>query len=174
MPVWVFLQSAIRLSLGRLKGIGGRPKRLRSSSLTGAARLTCCSVRLRTVARIAGVPQSRCCAATPSDGEVLGPSACVCASWGLTVRLGVCYSFCSTMRRKILCQATTRRGTPCQCKAIKTKHGAWRCRLHGGLSTGPTTPEGRERIAAAVSRRWAAHRAARSAGSPLAASAAPQ
>ena len=28
-------------------------------------------------------------------------------------------------------------GTPCQCKAIETKHGAWRCRLHGGLSTGP-------------------------------------
>jgi hypothetical protein len=65
------------------------------------------------------------------------------------------------MRRKIFCNATTRRGTPCQCKAIRTKHGAWRFRLHGGLSTGPTSPEGRERIAAAVRERWATWRAAR-------------
>ena len=53
------------------------------------------------------------------------------------------------MRPKILCQATTKRGTPCQCKAIETKRGAWRCKLHGGLSSGPKTPEGRARIAAA-------------------------
>ena len=37
------------------------------------------------------------------------------------------------------CEARTRRGTPCQCKAMSNG----RCRLHGGLSTGPTTPEGR-------------------------------
>ncbi len=29
-----------------------------------------------------------------------------------------------------------------------------RCRLHGGKSTGPKTPEGRARIAAAQHRRW--------------------
>ena len=54
------------------------------------------------------------------------------------------------MRAKIFCGATTRRGSPCQCKAIRTKRGAWRCRLHGGLSTGPKTAEGRARIAAAA------------------------
>jgi hypothetical protein len=38
--------------------------------------------------------------------------------------------------------AKTRSGTPCQCPAMKNG----RCRLHGGLSTGPKTPEGIERI----------------------------
>jgi hypothetical protein len=57
------------------------------------------------------------------------------------------------MRQKIKCGARTRRGTPCQCKAIRTKRGALRCRLHGGLSTGPRTPEGRARIAEAMRRR---------------------
>lgn len=32
--------------------------------------------------------------------------------------------------------------------------GKRRCRFHGGLSTGPKTQEGRERIAAAQRRRW--------------------
>ena len=41
------------------------------------------------------------------------------------------------------CGAKTRRGTSCEAPAIK---GRKRCRLHGGLSTGPRTPEGRERI----------------------------
>ncbi len=41
------------------------------------------------------------------------------------------------------CGAKTRRGTSCEAPAIK---GRRRCRLHGGLSTGPKTPEGRERI----------------------------
>ena len=59
------------------------------------------------------------------------------------------------MRQKRHCGATTRQGTPCQCKAIETKRGAWRCKLHGGRSTGPKTPEGRERIAAAQRARWA-------------------
>jgi len=64
------------------------------------------------------------------------------------------------MRRKRLCEATTRRGTPCQCKAIRTKRGAWRCRLHGGLSTGAKTPEGLARVSAAARARWARYRAA--------------
>ena len=42
------------------------------------------------------------------------------------------------------CEARTRRGTPCQCKAMSNG----RCRLHGGLSTGPTTPEGKMTAAA--------------------------
>ena len=44
------------------------------------------------------------------------------------------------------CGAKTRRGTACQKPPIQ---GKTRCRLHGGLSTGPRTAEGRARIAAA-------------------------
>jgi hypothetical protein len=40
------------------------------------------------------------------------------------------------------CHAKTRRGTLCQCPAMKNG----RCRLHGGLSTGPRTAAGIERI----------------------------
>jgi len=39
------------------------------------------------------------------------------------------------------CGARTRRGTSCACPAMPNG----RCRLHGGLSTGPRTPEGLER-----------------------------
>jgi hypothetical protein len=66
------------------------------------------------------------------------------------------------MRQKRHCGATTRRGTPCQCKAIETKRGAWRCKLRGGKSTGPTSAEGRARIAAAARARHA-----RARGNPL-------
>ena len=38
------------------------------------------------------------------------------------------------------CNAKTRKGTPCQIKAIY-KNG--RCKLHGGLSTGPKTKKGK-------------------------------
>lgn len=43
-----------------------------------------------------------------------------------------------------LCEAKTRRGTPC--KALALANG--RCPLHGGLSTGPRTPEGKRRALA--------------------------
>ena len=46
------------------------------------------------------------------------------------------------------CDAKTRRGTRCQCPAMKNG----RCRLHGGLSTGPRTPAGIERIRQAVTK----------------------
>ena len=46
------------------------------------------------------------------------------------------------------CGAKTRKGTPCQCPAMKNK----RCRVHGGLSTGAKTPEGIERIRKAVTK----------------------
>ncbi len=39
------------------------------------------------------------------------------------------------------CFAQTRKGMPCQCKAMKNG----RCKFHGGMSTGPRTPEGRLR-----------------------------
>ena len=40
------------------------------------------------------------------------------------------------------CLAKTRQGTPCQNPAIE---GPGRCKLHGGKSTGPRTPEGKAR-----------------------------
>ncbi len=45
-----------------------------------------------------------------------------------------------------LCGAKTRLGTECKRYVLK---GRKRCRLHGGLSTGPRTAEGKARIAAA-------------------------
>lgn len=53
------------------------------------------------------------------------------------------------------CGAMTRKGTPCRCKPLPGKR---RCKFHGGLSTGPKTSEGRERIAEAQRRRWASWR----------------
>lgn len=44
------------------------------------------------------------------------------------------------------CGAKTRLGTRCQCPAMPNG----RCRLHGGLSTGPRTPDGIERIRSAA------------------------
>ena len=44
------------------------------------------------------------------------------------------------------CDARTRSGMPCAKYPIKGKR---RCRLHGGLSTGPKTEAGKARIAAA-------------------------
>ena len=44
------------------------------------------------------------------------------------------------------CLAKTRRGTVCQKAALKGRN---RCRLHGGCSTGPRTPEGKARTIAA-------------------------
>jgi hypothetical protein len=46
----------------------------------------------------------------------------------------------------ILCLAKTRQGTPCLKPPL---NGKTRCRLHGSLSTGPKTPEGKARIVAA-------------------------
>lgn len=53
------------------------------------------------------------------------------------------------------CGAKTRKGLPCKAKPLQ---GKCRCKLHGGLSTGPRTFEGRTIIAEAQRRRWAASR----------------
>lgn len=42
------------------------------------------------------------------------------------------------------CGAKTRRGTPCQCKALSNG----RCKLHGGKSTGPRTADGKRKATA--------------------------
>jgi hypothetical protein len=59
-----------------------------------------------------------------------------------------------TGRSRKLCGARTRsrNGAPCQCKVVP---GRTRCRLHGGLSTGPRTPEGKARCAEGVRRHYA-------------------
>lgn len=54
-------------------------------------------------------------------------------------------------RRRPLCGARNRKGEPCKAKALPGKR---RCKFHGGMSTGPRTPEGRNRIAEAQRRRW--------------------
>ena len=52
------------------------------------------------------------------------------------------------------CGAKTRRGTACRLPAERNPRTGrrTRCRLHGGLSTGPRTPEGLARMAAANTR----------------------
>lgn len=61
-------------------------------------------------------------------------------------------------RLQVRCGAVTRKGTACR---HWSELGRRRCKSHRGRSTGPTTPEGRARIADAQRRRWAAWRAAR-------------
>lgn len=60
-------------------------------------------------------------------------------------------------RRRIVCGAKTRKGTPCR---NKSEPGKKRCKFHGGKSTGARTPEGIERIREAQRRRWAKPRQA--------------
>ena len=54
-------------------------------------------------------------------------------------------------RNRQICGAKTRKGTPCE---MRVEVGKRRCRLHGGLSTGPRTNEGKGRIATAQRLRW--------------------
>jgi hypothetical protein len=54
-------------------------------------------------------------------------------------------------RERPLCGARSRRGTECQRRALDNG----RCRNHGGLSTGPKTAAGRQRISEGQRRRWA-------------------
>ena len=53
------------------------------------------------------------------------------------------------------CGAKTRAGRACP---VRVEHGKARCRFHGGLSTGPKTEAGRNRIAEAQRLRWLAYR----------------
>ena len=52
----------------------------------------------------------------------------------------------------LACGARTKAGSPCKLAAIYING---RCKLHGGLSTGTTSNEGRERCREAAQRRWA-------------------
>jgi DNA-binding XRE family transcriptional regulator len=53
--------------------------------------------------------------------------------------------------KRVICGAKTRKGMPCR---AKSEPGRRRCKFHGGMSTGPKTPEGKARIAEAQRRRW--------------------
>ena len=56
------------------------------------------------------------------------------------------------MRKKVKCGAYARTtGNPCQAKAMTNG----RCKNHGGMSTGPKTPKGRQAIAQATRQRMA-------------------
>jgi len=63
-------------------------------------------------------------------------------------------------RERPRCGAKTRAGGSCKAPAVRGKS---RCRMHGGLSTGPKTPEGRARSTAGVKAYWQRWRAAREA-----------
>jgi len=56
-----------------------------------------------------------------------------------------------TKRERPRCGARCRDGSPCQAPAVWDRRldgpVNGRCRMHGGLSTGPKTEEGRQRIA---------------------------
>ena len=63
-------------------------------------------------------------------------------------------------RERPRCGARTRAGGTCKAPALPEKE---RCRMHGGLSTGPKTPEGKARTLAALKagfQRWVAERRA--------------
>lgn len=54
------------------------------------------------------------------------------------------YPPCPPETTDLKCGAKTRAGTPCKRKDL---YDNGRCRLHGGLSTGPVTEEGKKRAA---------------------------
>lgn len=56
--------------------------------------------------------------------------------------------------KKPRCGAKTRKGEPCKAGALwsERSHRFTRCRNHGGLSTGPKTADGIERIRKAVTK----------------------
>jgi len=58
-------------------------------------------------------------------------------------------------RNRVRCGAKTRKGTPCR---LMSEPGRRRCKFHGGKSTGPKTPEGKERISLAQRLRWMKYR----------------
>jgi hypothetical protein len=55
-----------------------------------------------------------------------------------------------------VCQSRNRRGEQCKVRleVFRCKNGKWRCRWHGGLSTGAKTPEGKARSLQALQDGW--------------------
>lgn len=52
-------------------------------------------------------------------------------------------------RARVICGARTRSGLPCRAQGLGA---GFRCKHHGGASTGPKTPEGQARALAALER----------------------
>jgi hypothetical protein len=80
--------------------------------------------------------------------------------WLLTAALHARYTPLHILFKRELprCGAWCRDGHPCQARATRdaetgclVRNG--RCRIHGGLSTGPRTPEGKRRVGEAARRR---------------------
>lgn len=65
-----------------------------------------------------------------------------------------------------LCGARNRRGEQCRVRleVFRCRNGNWRCRWHGGLSTGPKTPEGKRKAVQAMQDGWKRWRAALATG----------
>lgn len=59
-------------------------------------------------------------------------------------------------KSRVRCGAVTRKGRLCR---LLSEAGRRRCKFHGGMSTGPKSQEGKERIASAQRKRWATWRA---------------
>lgn len=116
---------------------------------------------IREVARHAGVSPSTVMRWEGTDFLPLAPTLALrCIAKALRVRLykkrwprigrphgvpDLVFTFPSA------CLATTRCGHPCKKRPVE---GKMRCRLHGGLSTGPKTEEGRARCRAAAVAAW--------------------
>jgi DNA-binding XRE family transcriptional regulator len=60
---------------------------------------------------------------------------------------------CKPHLPRLRCRARTRKGTPCRAMALP---GKARCKFHGGMSTGPKSDAGKERIRQALKRRQGA------------------
>lgn len=60
------------------------------------------------------------------------------------------YGKSAAMLGRATCGAHTRKGTPCRCLAMPNG----RCKLHGGMSTGPRTTEGWARTRAGLAAYW--------------------
>lgn len=84
--------------------------------------------------------------------------ACRQASWGLeTAAPTVGAHTRASKRKRPACGARCRGGRPCKARAVWRRGEAaprnGRCRMHGGLSTGPRTPEGKAAIVESNRRR---------------------
>ena len=82
------------------------------------------------------------------------------ASWSLAARFRIGREDeRQPKRHRPFCGARCRDGRPCRARAVwlvgESKPRNGRCRMHGGLSTGPRTPEGRAAIAESNRRRAA-------------------
>lgn len=90
-----------------------------------------------------------------SPAQRMGLHSFTARDWAAMAHDPLCKTLARLLEKERLksqCGAKTRAGTSCN----EPPATAWkqRCRLHGGLSTGPKTEAGKERIAKAQRHRW--------------------